>query len=154
MTDKLLPDIIQPEGLEVAEAYLELGGDSKAVAVRLGLPAVEVEKQLKTDEVKSYINRQFNEVGFRNKFRTFGLMDQIINMKIAEMEETGVGSAMDIMDILKVQHKMQMDVMKAEADLVKAQNTTPGKQVNVQVNNGMAGSDDSNYMQLLNTLVQ
>lgn len=153
MTDKLLPDIIQPEGLQVAEKYLELGGDSKAVALELSLPVVEVEKQLKNNEVKAYINRQFNEVGFRNKFRLFGLMDQLINMKIEEMQETDCGTSMDIMDVLKLAHKMKMDEMKMETEMIKAQNSTPGKQVNVQVNNGIAGGDDPAYMSLLNTLV-
>lgn len=153
MTDKLLPDIIQPEGLEIAEAYLTFGGDSKRVSTELSIPIAEVDAQLKKGEVRSYINRQFNETGFRNKHRIFGVMDQLLNMKLEEIQETEVGTSVDIVDLIKVMHKMKMDEMKMEVDLEKAKAAAgPAKQTNVQINNGMAGGDDENYLKLLNVL--
>lgn len=155
MTDRLLPDIIQPEGLLVAEKYLECGSDSKKTSQLLGLPIEQVEAQLKKTEVRTFINRRFNEYGFRNKDRFFGLLDQIINLKIDEMDESQIGSSMDIMDIMKLAHKFKMDEMKAEADMQKASIAAgPSKQVNVQNNFGnLPGGDDDNYMSLINALV-
>lgn len=155
MTDKLLPDIIQPESLSVAEAYLECGNDSRKTADMLLVPIEQIELELKKPEVRSFINRRFNEFGFRNKNRFFGLMDELLNMKIDEMEESGIGSSMDIMDMMKLAHKFKMDELKAEADMLKAtQASGPAKQVNVQNNIGMPGGDDENYMKLVNTLIK
>lgn len=149
MSDKLLPDIIEPEGLKVAQTYLECGGDSKQTAAALCMPVEVVEKELKKNEVKSYINRQFNELGFRNKFKFFDLIDTLIEQKIGEMMETGLGTSMDIMDILKIMHKMKMDEAKMEVEKLKAEGGSgPKVQNNVQVNN-MPGSEDSAYMDLL-----
>lgn len=152
MTEKLLPDIIAPEGLQVAETYLMLGGDSKKVSQELGLSVAEVDAQLKKKEVSSYINRQFNETGFRNKHRIFGVMDQLLNMKLDEVQETGVGTSMDIVDLIKVMHKMKMDEMKLEAEVAKTQASIPSTQTNIQNNINLAGSDDENYMALLSRL--
>lgn len=153
--EKLLPDIIQPEGLQVAETYLALGGDSRRTATELGLPIAEVEAQLKKTEVRTYINRAFNEQGFRNKFRIFGVMDQLLNMKLEEIQETGVGTSVDIVELAKVYHKMKMDEMKMEVEVLKAQNASkaPTTQTNIQNNINMPGGDDENYMALINKLV-
>ncbi|AUG85026.1 terminase small subunit [Vibrio phage Ceto] len=154
MTDKLLPDIIQPEGLQVAETYLMLGGDSKRTAAELNLPIAEVDAQLKNREVKAYIDRQFNEQGFRNRHRIFGVMDQLINMKLEEIQETGVGTSADILDVMKTYHKMHMDMMKMEAEKAKAQGTpAPTSQTNIQNNINIPGGEDENYMALINKLV-
>lgn len=156
MTDKMLPDIIAPEGLQVAEMYLLCGGDTKKAAGELSLPVSEFEAQLKKNEVRSYINRQFNEQGFRNKFRIFGVMDQLLNMKLEEVQETGIGTSMDIVDLIKVMHKMKMDEIKAEAELLKAQAAGggPSSQTNIQNNIAISGGDDENYMALLNRLTK
>lgn len=153
MTDKLLPDIIQPEGLQIAETYLMLGGDSKRVSQELGMSIAEVDAQLKKKEVSSYIDRQFNEVGFNNKHRLHGVMDQLINLKLEEIEETGVGTSLDIAELLKLKHKMKMDEIKAQADLLKAGGAnTPTSQTNIQNNISMPGAGDENYMALLGKL--
>ena len=113
-TDLLVPDMIAPEGLEIAESYLKNSGDSRLVCQELGLPAEVVEKQLKNPEVSGYISRIFGESGFRNKHRIFGLLDQVINLKLDEMQETGLGTTMDIVDLLKTAHTMKMQELKME----------------------------------------
>lgn len=152
MSDQLLPDIIAPEGLEVAEAYLELGGDTKQTSKQLGLPVAEVEAQLKKPEVKGYVNRIFNEQGFRNRNRIFGVMDQLLNMKLEEIQETGVGTSMDIVDVIKFYHKMKMDEMKMEMEIDKNKTSTPTTQTNVQNNFNLPGADDENYTALMSRL--
>lgn len=153
MSDKLLPDVISPEGLEIAEVYLSVGGDTKQASKQLGMPVDEVNAQLKKPEVKSYINQIFHEHGFRNKFRLFGVMDQLLNMKIEEIEETGVGSSMDIMDIIKSYHKMKMDELRLENEAKKIASNTPTTQTNVQNNFNLPGSDDENYNNILTKLM-
>lgn len=154
-TDKLLPDIIQPEGLQIAETYLMCNGDSKRAAQELSLPIEQVDAQLKNREVKAYIDRQFNEHGFRNRHRMFGVMDQLINMKLEEIQETGVGTSADILDVMKAYHKMHMDMMKMETEKAKAAAAAggPTNQTNIQNNINMPGGDDENYMALINKLV-
>lgn len=153
--DLLMPDIISPEGLEVAECYLANGGDSKKTAVELGLPLETIDAQLKKKEVTSYINRMFTETGFRNKHRLFGVLDQLINLKIDEMSETGLGTSMDIMDLLAKAHSMKMAEMKMEAELAKVKvAAAPTTQTNIQVNNQLPGSSDSGYMNVLDLLTK
>lgn len=155
-TDLLLPDIISPEGLDVAECYIANGGDSRVVAHELSIPKEEVDRQLKNPEVKAYINRIFSETGFRNKHRLFGVLDQVINLKLEEMQETGLGSSQDIMDIMKAAHNMKIQEMKMEAELIKAQTAAKpvaGNQTNVQINN-MPGASDPGYMNVLDLLTK
>ena len=154
-TDSLVPDMIAPEGLQIAESYLKHGGDSKLVALELELPKAQIDLQLKKPEVKGYISRVFNEAGFRNKNRMFGLLDQIVNMKLDEMADTGLGTTMDIMDVLKTYQTMQMNTMKMELELIKAQkDNAPVSQTNIQVNQNLPGSSDPAYMDVLNLLTK
>ena len=46
--------VICPEGLRIAEAYLENKSDIKATADYLGLPIAEVESQLNRAEVQHH----------------------------------------------------------------------------------------------------
>lgn len=149
--DKLLPDIIAPESLQIAEAYLTCGGDTKLVAREMNLPVAEVDAQLKKREVKEYVNRIFYEQGFRNRHRIFGVLDQLMNMKLEEIQETGVGTSLDAVELIKVIHKMKMDEMKAETELLKAKGGAQGitQQTNIQNNFNGPGGDDENYMALM-----
>lgn len=127
---------ICPEGLEVATVYLEEGQDSMAVANRLNLPIEEVDRLLNKREVKNFIDRVFNETGFRNKHRMAELMDAIIAKKLEEMDDTGLGSQADILDILKLAHNMKMKEMEMEIKMLQAKTSQPAIQVNTQINGG------------------
>ncbi|MFP9052207.1 hypothetical protein ACLI10_17065, partial [Enterococcus faecalis] len=83
-------------------------------------------------EVKNYLNDIFMESGFRNRDRLFGVLDEVIKRKLEELEETGMGSDQDIMDILWKAHKMKMEEMKmmVELEKVKAAARTPANQTN------------------------
>lgn len=127
---------ICPEGLEVATAYLEEGQDSMAVANKLNLPIEEVDRLLNKREVKVFIDRIFNESGFRNRHRMGELMDTIIAKKLEEMEDSGLGSGKDIVEIMTLAHKMKMDQIAMEIKLMEAKNKTPSVQINTQINGG------------------
>jgi hypothetical protein len=152
MSDKLLPEIISPEGLEVAEAYFTSGHDRKQTALILDMSIETVDSLLETREVKAYIDRVFFESGFRNREKIFGVMDVIIERKLEELEESGMGSSADILEIMKTFHKMKMDEYKMMIEFEKAKSNKPTHQTNIQNNIALPGSNDSNYMTLLESL--
>ena len=94
------------------------------------------------------------ESGFRNRDKFFGVMDEIVKKKLEDLEESELGSDADILEIMKVYHKMKMDEMAMQIKMIEAQNKvrTPTTQTNIQNNFNLPGSDDGNYMNLLNRL--
>jgi hypothetical protein len=141
--------MICPEGLRVAEVYLEEGQDAIATADRLNLPIEEVDRLLNKRETKAYIDRIYNESGFRNRQKMGELMDTIIAQKLQEMDDTGLGSSKDIIEILSLAHKMKMDQMTMELKLLEAQNKGPAVQINTQINQG----GGEKYNQLLEKIL-
>lgn len=151
--DVLVPDLMSPEGMDVIEAYLQCGSDVSSAARSLGMSEIAFRDIMNRSEVKNYLNDIFMESGFRNRDRLFGVLDEVIKRKLEELEETGMGSDQDIMDILWKAHKMKMEEMKmmVELEKVKAAARTPANQTNIQ-NNIIAGAGDQNYMDLITSL--
>ena len=143
---------ISPEGLEVAVAYLENKQNTQATAESLGMPVEVVQVLLDKPETKRYLDRIYFESGFRNRSRMADLMDEIINQKLQEMEDTGVGSSADILDILKAAHAMKIKEMEMQVKLIEAENKGPSVQVNTQINTNVSGG--ANYNQLLDRLLK
>ena len=142
---------ISPEALEVANAYLQLN-DARAVAQELDLDPEIVTNLLARREVKAYIDSVFFDSGYNNRFLMRRAMDALIKQKFSELEESQTGSTKDIAELLQMSHKMSMDLMDREIQLAKAQQATgPQKQVNVQINEGLDGSKDSQLVQKLIT---
>ena len=148
--DALLPETISPQGLLIADTYLTHGQDAKKTALSLQIDEQEVRRILRTPEVRSYTNSVFMETGFRNRNRMFGVLDEIINRKLEEMEETGVTTDADILELMVKYHNMKMAEMKMEKELHEVKTTTIAKQNNVQVNLG----GGSNYDKLIATLAK
>lgn len=151
--DVLVPDLMSPEGMDVIEAYIHNGSNVPAAARSLGMSEIAFRDIMNRGEVKNYLNDIFMEGGFRNRDKLFGVLDEVIKRKLEELEETGMGSDQDIMDILWKAHKMKMEEMKmmVELEKVKAAARTPANQTNIQ-NNIIAGSGDENYMNLITAL--
>lgn len=151
--DVLVPDLMSPEGMDVIEAYLQCGSDVPAAARSLGMSEIAFRDIMSRGEVKNYLNDIFMESGFRNRDRLFGVLDEVIKRKLEELEETGMGSDQDIMDILWKAHKMKMEEMKMMVELEKAKAAVraPANQTNIQ-NNIIAGAGDQNYMDLITSL--
>lgn len=156
MTDTLLPELISPEGLNVAEAYLMAGQDRKQTAGILGMSMDTLDAMLEKREVRNYIDNIFFESGFRNREKLFGVMDVIIEKKLEELEESGMGSSADILEIMKTFHKMKMDEYKMRIEFMKAENSSKGptNQTNIQNNIQLPGSNDSAYMTLLENIAK
>ena len=72
---------ISPEGLEVANAYLELG-NIPAVCARLKVDESEVSQVLAKREVKGYIDQVYLDTGYRNRFKLATALDDLIDRKM------------------------------------------------------------------------
>ena len=153
MTQNLPAEIVRiaPEMLEVANCYLQLN-DPRAVAQELDLDVDVVTEYLKRREVKAYIDSVFFDSGYNNRFLMRRAMDALIKQKFSELEEAGSGSQKDISELLALSHKMSMDLLDKEIQLEKIRSgTSPQKQVNVQINEGLDGSKYSRLVQQLIT---
>ena len=139
---------ISPEGLEIANSYLTLG-NVDAVANSLGIAVEVVTATVNRKHIKAYINQVFFETGFNNRGKMREAMDSLIQKKFQDMTESDTGSTKDITDILALSHKMTMEIMDREIQLLKLKEAAAIKtQNNIQINN------TSNYEELIAKLVQ
>jgi hypothetical protein len=141
---------ISPEGLEIANAYLEKGS-LKAVCADLQLRPDDVQEILNKREVKAYIDQVYLDQGYRNRFRLSQVLDDIIDEKLSEAQESGMFSNKDLADLLQMAHKMRMDELKIQVDLEKAQASNIRSQTNVQINELPFGQ--GNYGKLMEKLL-
>ena len=143
---------ISPEGLEVANAYLQFG-NIRAVCEMLADPENQVVELLNKREVKKYIDTVYLDMGYRNKNNIATVLDEMIQSKLEEAQETGVYSSKDLADLLQMAHKMRMDEIKAQAELLKAETTNIRNQTNVQINDAALPFGQGNYGKLMEKLV-
>lgn len=119
---------LNPEALDFVQTYLACLNVDEA-ADSLGISREEAAGYLNQREVKRFMDTIFMEQGYMNRFKLSGILETVINSKLEEADETGVYSGKDLVDILTLMHKIQMDHAKI------AKETAPGTQNNVQVNN-------------------
>ena len=119
---------LNPEVLDFVQNYLSCLNIDEAASMQ-GISREEAVACLNNKEVKRFMNTIFMEQGYMNRFKLVGLLETVIQSKLEEAEETGVYTGKDLVDILTLMHKIQMDHHKAEsAKVAETQN-------NVQVNN-------------------
>ena len=138
---------ISPEALEVANCYLQTQSASE-VAAALDISESTVTSILARREVKAYVDQVFFDTGFNNRFKMRKAMDAIISKKFQELDEAGVGSGKDILEILALSHKMTMEIMDRQLQLEKLRDTGVRTQTNIQINDS-----SSNYANLISKLV-
>lgn len=143
---------ISPEGLEVANCYLQYG-NIRAVCDFMGIPEDKVVACLNKREVKKYIDTVYLDLGYRNKNNIGSVLDTMIQSKLEEAEETGVYSSKDLADLMMMAHKMRMDEIKAMAELEKAQSSNIKNQTNVQINEALPFGQ-GNYGKLMEKLLK
>ena len=143
---------MSPEGLEIANAYLEKGS-IPAVCTKLGVSENEVTEILNKREIKQYIDTVFLDTGYRNRFKISETLDMLIEKKLEESEETEIYTNKDMADLLQMAHKMRIDELKAQTDLEKAKSQTVKTQVNIQDNSGTPFGQ-GNYGQLIKKLMK
>lgn len=142
---------ISPEGLEVANAYLQFG-NVRAVCEYLSVREDKVVELLNKREVKKYIDTVYLDMGYRNRTNIASVLDEMINSKLEEAKETGVYSSKDLADLMMMAHKMRMDEIKAQAELLKAESTSIKNQTNVQINEALPFGQ-GNYGKLMEKLL-
>ena len=143
---------ISPEGLEVANCYLQYG-NINAVVQFMGVSEDKVVSILNKREIKKYIDTVYLDLGYRNKNNIASLLDEMIESKLEEAKETGVYSSKDLADLLQMAHKMRMEEIKAQAEIVKAEGTSIRNQTNVQINDASLPFGQGNYGKLMDKLL-
>ncbi len=143
---------ISPEGLEVANSYLQFG-NIRGVVEQLGVQENKIVEILNKREVKKYIDTVYLDMGYRNKNNIASLLDEMIANKLEEAQVSGVYSSKDLADLLQMAHKMRMDEIKAQTELEKAQGTQVKNQTNVQINEGLPFGQ-GNYGKLMEKLIK
>ena len=118
---------ISPEGLEVANCYLQYG-NIRAVCEFMGVPENQVVEVLNKREVKKYIDTVYLDMGYRNKNNIAVVLDEMIASKLEEAQETGVYSS-------------------------KAETTNIRNQTNVQINDAALPFGQGNYGKLMEKLL-
>jgi hypothetical protein len=141
---------ISPENLEVANCYLATQSIME-VSRLLELPTHIISDILARRDIRAYVDNVFMDVGYNSQFKITGIMDEVIEKKLQEMAEADIGSSKDIIEILTLRHKMNMDYLDKQIKLEALKNGNVKNQVNVQVND-MAGG--TNYSALLQKLVK
>ena len=142
---------ISPEGMEIANSYLQFG-NIRAVSDELRVSEEKVAELLNKREVKKYIDTVYLDLGYRNRNNIGRLLDEMIESKLDEAQESGVYSNKDLADLLTMAHKMRMDEIKAQADLEKAQAGNIRTQNNVQINSEVPFGQ-GNYGKLMEKLL-
>ena len=138
---------MSPEGLEIANSYLE-HGNIPAVCRKLGVSENEVSDTLNKREIKQYIDTVFLDTGYRNRFKLSETLDMLIEKKLEEAEETQIYTSKDMADLVQMAHKMRIEEIKAQTEMEKAKAQTVKTQVNIQDNSGLPFGQ-GNYGELI-----
>ena len=143
---------MSPEGLEIANSYLE-HGSIPAVASKLRVSQNEVTEILNKREIKQYLDTVFLDTGYRNRFKLSETLDMLIEKKLEESEETQIYTNKDMADLIQMAHKMRMEEIKAQTEMEKAKAQTVKTQVNIQDNSGTPFGQ-GNYGELIKKLMK
>ena len=143
---------MSPEGLEIANSYLE-HGSIPVVCAKLGVSENQVSEILNKREIKQYIDTVFLDTGYRNRFKISETLDMLIEKKLEESDETQIYTNKDMADLLQMAHKMRIEEIKAQTEMEKAKAQTVKTQVNIQDNSGLPFGL-GNYGELIKKLMK
>ena len=141
---------MSPEYLEIANTFIS-SQDTQETARILNLPLNIVIQYLAKPEVERYVADVYLNSGYRNRFKFATLVDKIVEKKIEELEETGLASSKDIVDILTAVHKMKMEEMTYLMKLEESRRPKTGRQTNIQINQDAKTGYSSLFEKLLDT---
>ena len=112
----------------------------------------QVQEYLGKREIKQYIDQVYLDTGYRNRFKLATTLDDIIDKKLEESEESQIYTNKDLADLIQMAHKMRMDEIKAMAELEKAKASNIKNQTNVQINSELPFGQ-GNYGKLMEKLL-
>ena len=142
---------MQPEAMEVVEAYLRNDRDVNRTAEDLSTTPTVISDLINKREVRSYLDHLFMESGYRNREKFFDILDNVLEAKMEELDEAQMSSSMDIMDILKIYHSMKIKELELSIKLQELQQGSKGQSaktiINLQINNS------SGYDNLLSRII-
>ena len=92
--------------------------------------------------------------GYRNRSKLASVLDDLIDRKLEEAEETEMYSSKDLADLLQMAHKMRMDEIKAQAELEKASGGAAIKTQNNVLINSEVPFGQGNYGALMEKLLK
>lgn len=131
-SEDALPAAIDPEGAKVANTYLANACSILETSQALDMPTHEISATLQSPLVKAYVNGVLRENGYRHMVQIAKKLDELVELKWAELEEAEIGSNKDIADLLSLAHKFQNDMAKIlQADVPKEVGVQKNTQVNV-----------------------
>ena len=122
------------------------------MCARLGVDENTVQEYLGKREVKQYIDQVYLDTGYRNRFKLANTLDDLIDKKLEESEESQIYTNKDLADLIQMAHKMRMDEIKAMAELEKAKASNIKNQTNVQINSELPFGQ-GNYGKLMEKLL-
>lgn len=138
---------ISPEGLEIANTYLEVQ-DINKTALKLGVEPEFITKMLARKEIKAYVDSIFFNLGYNNRYKLRGIMDKLIDDKMREMEEAGTTSKKDIVELLA----LSLKITEAETKRLIEEQKLADSQIRTQTNIQINGAD--NYSNLIEKLIK
>lgn len=138
---------ISPEGLEIANTYLEVQ-DINKTALKLGVEPEFITKMLARKEIKAYVDSIFFNLGYNNRYKLRGIMDKLIDDKMREMEEAGTTSKKDIVELLA----LSLKITQAETQRLIEEQKLADSQIRTQTNIQINGAD--NYSNLIEKLIK
>jgi hypothetical protein len=94
------------------------------------------------------------DAGYRNRFKLASVLDDLIDRKLEEAEETEMYSNKDLADLLQMAHKMRMDEMKAQTEAEKVSGGGGIKTQNNVLINSEVPFGQGNYGALMEKLLK
>jgi len=132
-SEDAMPEIISPEGARIANTYLASACSLKDASHNLNLPTHEIAATLQDPLVKTYVNSILRENGYRHMVKIAEKLDDLVDLKWAELEEAEMGSNKDIAELLNLAHKMRLDMSKLLQTDMASNGPTSLKQTQVNV---------------------
>jgi phage terminase small subunit len=117
------------------------------------MDTAKVSEMLNKREIKAYIDQVYLDTGYRNRFKLANSLDDLIERKLEEAEESQIYTNKDLADLYVMAHKMRVDEMKAMTELEKAKASNIKNQTNVQINSELPFGQ-GNYGKLMEKLLK
>lgn len=127
---------LAPEDEKALELYVACH-DAEEVARKTGRTRTQIVALVNSPVAKQLQATLAQEQAVKVNSRMGALLDQVINMKLDEMQESEMGSEKDIADLITTRYKMEIELLKAQTAANKVNG--PAKQNNIQINNNGSG---------------
>lgn len=147
---------LQPEITAVADTYIAMEFDIDKTAKALNMERQAVAAIVFSKETSAYISGIYFNTGYMNKSKFFKVLEDLIDKKLEEMQESEMGSSKDIVEILETMHKMKMAELKLELKKleIEAGKNKPGVAVQIN-NNGVTDPQDiANWAKVLTKITK